>query len=669
MDIHIIDYNLSMGRLRLPLAILIYLWIGFVLAALFVTQRPMALQIIPGLLYVSRAILLVTVLLVNAASLGGWSLSRFFPFLGGEERLLLGTGLGLGFFGLLGFGLAAAGVKSPFVYLLVQTGLLIAAAGSGWLRLVRQDASAFWQALKIAPERSLAWIPWLAAAALGLATLLAFAPPAESFDALMYHLAVPASWLKDGGLEISPIIPHYWFPGLVEGVFVWGLALGSEALASLSHLAWGILTVALIWWWARKVWSNSLAWRCVAVLISMPSLPLLASWAYTDLAMAFYSVAGLYSLWLSQALDEKRAWVLSGLFCGLAMGVKYTSFILPLVVIGWLFWRTRRQVAGMFAAGVKFSVPALLVASPWYLRNWIWVGNPFYPFLFGGKNWDSFLAAHFAPTGSGIGFNILKLVFIPLNLTIGQHDANYFDGRIGPFWLILLPVSLWVLWRNRRHPLRAAIYIPAIFGAVSLAAWILGVVNTASLWQSRLLFPALLPLAPLAALAWESFDRLDTRRLRFSFIFNTLVGLTIAITLLDLSFFVLARNPLAAALGMNDRQAYFERFQPAYADALSLVRQTPANAHIYFLFEPCSYGMNRAVTPDILHLNLSHDFYLYHTPENVLHNWQTRGFTYVLYQHLGDGSLENPGEDQRLFSMLDLVAETPNTVLFQIPSP
>lgn len=658
-----------MVKSRIPLVALLIIWIGFVFTAFYVVQKPFALQVGSGLLSILRTLALTGLLLVNAAGLGGWLMRRFFPFLDSSERVFLGTGLGLGFFGVLGFALAAVGAARPVVLIIILAGLVLLALVQGWLRLFREDFLVLRQALRLPPERGLQWVPWLTGIVGFLSFMLAFAPPADSFDALLYHLAIPISWLKDGGLAGSQIIPHYWFPGLVEGVFVWGLAFGSETLAPLLHLAWGALTVGLIWLWTRKAWSNSLAWRSVAVLISMPSLPLLASWAYADLALAFYSVAVLYTLWLSRDLVEKRAWILSGIFCGLAMGVKYTSFILPLVVIAWMVWMQRSRLADTLVSGVKFAVPAILVASPWYLRNWIWVGNPFYPFVFGGKYWDSFLAMHYPQTGTGFGFNILQLILLPLNLTLGRYDANYFDGRIGPLWLILLPVSLWVLWHNRRQPVRQALYIPALFGVVSLGMWTFGVMKTSALWQSRLLFPALLPLAPLAALAWEAFARLDTRRFRFSFIFNTLAVISISASLLEFGLFVLSRNPLAAALGMIDRQSYFDRFQPPYGDALSLVSQTPADARIYFLFEPRSYGMSRSVTPDAINQNLAHDFYLYHTPENILHAWQARGYTYVIYQRVGDGLLENPEEDQRLFSILDVAAKTPNTILYRIPSP
>ncbi len=662
-------YNILVGRRRIFLIAALLGWMGLVYSAFYIVQKPLAIQVGLGLLSILRALALTALLIIEAGALGGWILRRLLPALEPGERLLLGTGLGLGAFGLLGFALAVMHVAHPLVFLAFLIILFLLAVMLGWLRSLREDFRGWWQALRTPVEKGLRWIPWAAGLGGSLSLLLAFAPPAESFDALLYHLTIPAAWLQDGGLAFSQIIPHYWFPALVEGTFVWGLAFGSETVAPLLHLTWGILTAGLVWWWARKVFNGSLAWRSLAILISMPSLLLLAAWAYTDLALSFYSLAALYAAWLAQQAGEKRGWILAGLFSGLAMGVKYTSFILPVIILAWLIISEWREFKDLWVNSFGSALAAILIASPWYVRNWIWTGNPFFPFVFGGRSWDAFLAAHYSQAGTGIGLNLPRLLLLPFNITLGQYDANYYDGRIGPLWLILLPVSIWVLWTFRKQPGRPALVIPALFGLASLGVWTIGIINTSALWQSRLLFPALLPLAPLAALSWEAIARLDTGRFRISFIFNTLAVLCIGLNLLDFSLFVLTRNPLTAALGITSQQAYFERLQPNYADALALVGDTPADSKIYFLFEPRSYGMPRQVTPDAINQNLAHDLWLYHSPENVLHQWQAQGYSYVLYQRAGDALLDDPVQDASLLSMLMVVAETPETILYKIPSP
>jgi hypothetical protein len=199
--------------------------------------------------------------------------------------------------------------------------------------------------------------------------------------------------------------------------------------------------------------------------------------------------------------------------------------------------------------------------------------------------------------------------------------------------------------------------------------WAIGVINTSSLWQSRLLIPAHLPLAPLAALVWEDFSKLDSQRLHLSFIISSLLFLTVVSTVFDFGSFVFSRNPIPYALKLQDIQIYLEKIQPSYADALSLVNQTPPAARIYFIYEPRSYGMGRQVVPDVLNTNISHDFYLYQTPENILNTWQSRGYTHLLYQINGERFFENPAGTQELFDLMELVSETHNSRLYKIPSP
>jgi hypothetical protein len=79
--------------------------------------------------------------------------------------------------------------------------------------------------------------------------------------------------------------------------------------------------------------------------------------------------------------------------------------------------------------------------------------------------------------------------------------------------------------------------------------------------------------------------------------------------------------------------------------------------------------MPRRVQPDPINDNLGHDFNLYLSPEGILRAWQAQGYTNILYQRAGESLLNQPMETDRLFSMLQVVAETPNTILFHLPEP
>jgi len=663
---------------RLLLAIGFFIWLTFVLAAFYVAQKPAFLQVAAGLGATIWTVSLALVLIFEAAGIGQWLLGKMrLPALAEAEQLLLGAGLGLGIFGLAGFGLAAAGLAKPPVLLALLVVLLGVLIWRGQGRSVVKNIRALLQTWKESTREAPLWVRGAVVLALALVFLLALAPPVEAFDALLYHLTVPAMWLKDGGLQLVNM-PHYWFPQLVEGIFAWPLALGSDRTPQLIHFAFGLLTILLLWDWSRRLWTNRTAGWTLALLLTMPCLLWLAAWAYTDLALSFFTLAVLYAVWKWKE-NGTRGWLaLGGIMAGFAMGVKYTSFLVPLAALLFILWWGRRELGATLLRCLVFGGPAVLTALPWYARNWIWTGNPFYPFVFGGPFWDSFRAQAYSGAGSGIGWNLGALLLLPLNATLGAQDANYYDGRIGPFLLILLPVGLWTLWTARRETpaRRSALILTAGFAAITALTWTYGVIRTASLWQSRLLLPGLIPFVLVLSAGIDQLGRLEIQRLKISFLLSILTGLVVFAGLLDFGLLVAYRNPLMVAVGGETRLKYMTRLQPGYAGALVLVQQAPATASIYFLYEPRSYGMPRRVQADPINDNWAHDLHLYGSVEATLAAWRDQGYTYILLSRSGADFFSKtipaqaPALDP-LTAALHLVAQSPGDEyeLYEIPVP
>jgi len=654
-------------------ALAFFIWSAIVLSAFYITQRPLFFQVIRGIGATLWAIALTVILLIDAAGLGQWILKQMRLQLTEWERLLLGTGLGFGALGLAGYGLGAAGCASPPILASVLFGILILVFISKFNRILWNDLQSLVDSFRQSRNGIPAWLVPAVLITVLLGFLFALLPPAEGFDGLFYHLAMPERLLTDGHILPYNIL-QFWFPGLIEGNFLLALGLGSERTAQLIHWSFSMLTLTLVWEWARILFGHKSAWWSLAVLISMPSLPWLSSWAYTDLALTFVGVACLYALWRWSEAYENAWLILAGLFTGMAMGIKYTSFILP-VLCGLLILLWENTVRSRITSIMRFSVPALFLALPWYLRNWLVMGNPLYPFVFGGRFWDSFRSAWYNGSGTGIGWGLRELLLLPFTITLGYRDQNFYDGRIGPLFLLLIPLAFWALWKKRtaaQSERKALLSLSAYFG-LNFILWALGVVQTAHLWQSRLLWPGLIPFAIAIGLGLSHLADLDLPRLRISFIANGMIALVIAVTLLDNSLSLIFRRPLAYALGMESRQSYYERMQPGYAAALALVDSTPADSRIYFMFEPRSYGMTRAVQPDPINDNLMHDFYLFGSAEAILSDWQAQGYTHVLinFSHV-QPSLEtaNGGFDEQfdlLLGSLEPAAEQGGYRLYTIP--
>lgn len=388
-------------------ALLFVLWLTVILTLFFVVQKPDFLNILAGLKNLLFIIFLPFWMTVLAACIGSYLLPNADP----TERLVFGSAFGLGIFGLAGFGLAGLGLAKAGILWIILLVLTVSSILTGKLKQVWRDATHAARELKTSAGGVASWIPMSVGIACLLAFILSLAPPIEDFDALFYHLTVPSWWLRDGGLSLVSI-PHYWFPQIVEGSFVWPMALGVDTATHLIHFTWFILTIFLLWHWVRQLWDNSIAWDVLLILLTMPSLLWLAAWAYTDYALTFAGLATLYSLWKWQN-TQKHGWLfVSSIMAGVAVSVKYTGFVVPLAgMLLLVFWE--QGFLQRIKKATYFSATTILVASPWYLRNWIWMKNPLYPFIFGGRFWDSFLSQAYSASGSSIGLDPLKLLILP----------------------------------------------------------------------------------------------------------------------------------------------------------------------------------------------------------------------------------------------------------------
>ena len=640
-----------MDRKKLLAALGIIAWSGFVVAAYFVVHKPFALQVAGPLLSFLWTLLLSVILLLNGVSLGLVTIRRLIPDTPSDVSLLtLACGIGLGELGLLGFILAATGASNFLILLTAQILLLAWSKWTGILAgvfsLLKSFTLQFRASLSILPL----WMRWAAIAAVILTFLMTLLPPADAFDALLYHLTVPDLWLQDGGLR-QYNIPHYWFPGLVEGMYIWGLGLGSEIVPHHIHFAYAFCTSILLWNWTRRLWDDLTAGWVLMLLISMPSLLLLASWAYTDHALIFFGVAMLYSLAYGREQTDTRWWTLSAICAGMAMGVKYTSFVMPVTAVIllaiWNFHKKRE----LFVEIIKFGSICAATALIWYVRNWIWMGNPIYPFLFGGRYWDAFRSAWFATPGTGLGWDLGALILLPLTVTLGYQDINSIDADIGPLLLLALPAALWVVFRKKSGERSQSSTLTAIsvFALLSAAFWTYGYITTRDLWQTRLLLPALvLIIIPMAA-GILSLRKLDTKALRVSFVVSILAAISIYANLFDTGLHVIARNPLAVVAGIVTKESYLEKYQPGYAYALQAVSRTNQDSKVYSLFEPRSYGMTRRIQPDPILDNFSHDLYRYGNAESIIEEWRQQGYTHVLLNRRAAGFVLESAGEQAIF--------------------
>jgi hypothetical protein len=421
------------------------------------------------------------------------------------ERFIYRAGIGFGLLSYISLGMSAMAIYRPgFVQLFV-----LATAAIGVIRYVLCFRTKEMRLTALTTiGRSLKWnesvwqVITLVAALIALIGALA---PEIEYDALWYHLWLPRLWLEQGSpvdlvSEYISLYPLTW-----ELVYGAGLVMGGPIAAKLLSFSCLPLTAMVIYQLVRRYVPQASPWLAITIWITTPTVLWEATTTYVDLALGFYVMLVVYSV-VRYAETRERPWIIiAGLSVGFALGIKHLALIILLLVsIGlalklWLSTRTLKAVVLPLTILVGIG---LLIALPWYARNWQASRNPVFPefySVFGAEppqRWDAVtehglqqFKAHF-----GRPRTFSNLVTLPWDMTI--HAARY-GGNLGPLFLMFLPALLW--FRNRTPVIPwlgwlALIYI--LFWASSLSSF-----------QMRFLVPIVPLLAILAAESLEQIRR------------------------------------------------------------------------------------------------------------------------------------------------------------------
>jgi 4-amino-4-deoxy-L-arabinose transferase-like glycosyltransferase len=337
------------------------------------------------------------------------------------------------------------------------------------------------------------------------------------------------------------------------GMSLVGSATGGAILGKIINVFFALFTALVIYAFVRRFFTSGLAGLAKAgrahkaalvgasvFLISPWVLGLAALRAYVEMGLAFYSILALYSFFhfldsgneiyakteesrrtgssptqsgphglrfeqsrhafnfpdTAHGKDKTRWLVISGIFTGIAMGYKYPAALflaLPLV-LGMFFFSLRRGAKRAVFRAVLFLAVALLIFSPWLIKNFCYTGNPTYPLLyevFGSSEWDGERDARWAKAHSPGGFglpdsrNKAKI--------LGQRIM---EGTISPALLIFIPFAFFIPQLRKR-----GLVLLGLIG-YSLVVWFCFTHRI-----ERFLFPVL-PVA--AVLSGPGYERLET---------------------------------------------------------------------------------------------------------------------------------------------------------------
>lgn len=543
------------------------------------------------------------------------------------EGLLVDTVLGAGVFSLIIFGLGILHLYNEyflfaFIFEGLVPGLAFSLAVRNWRLRKAGIVSTHSIPSSVKPERKTfaTLLTSMLLIVLAIAALVpSLAPPAMSdWDSLAYHLAVPRLYLEHGGIYNITIMSHANFPFLMEMLYIPAIGLGVPEAARTLNCHMAILLIAAIALLTKKHFSKNAAPSAALGFAGMPIVLFLATTAYIDLATALFAILSIHLL-LNYLDTSDRRWLIGCAFAaGFAASTKMTGLaVIPLIFI-WL-------VGNRFAAdrkiewksGLIFAGIALAACSPWYIKTFIYTGNPVYPFfygVFGGRGWNSELAGQYAAQQAlfGMGHDFLAFLLLPWNLAV--NSAKFYDRPglfIGPIFLVAVPVFFLAKYQSRK--IKGLLW----FFLASVGIWF------ALTHQSRYLIPAFAVLAVLASALVHEDQRLRLARIAL----NTVFVITALFGLLTLSFDI--QRSLPYVLGKMTRDEYLTRYMDTYRATQFINQNLPASARIALMGDTRGYYLEREyVWADWGHsLEFSRH---YASAEDLVKYLKSRGITHVM---------------------------------------
>lgn len=368
----------------------------------------------------------------------------------------------VGFGGLLGLAVLAYAIwvlgLVGGLYVAVGWALMGLAAAVAWRRLVELGTSlrrTFRTArFRFSPATVFLWLCLAVLTVSGIVRALA-PPNASDWDSLQYHLAFPRLYLAHHRVLELPFSSHSYFPFTTEMLYTLGLLLRGAAAAKLFHCLTALFGVALMLAWGRRLKNGLGGLAAAVVFLATPAVYCELGTGYIDLAVAAYTLAALFAFAHAGGGKPGRWEVVAGLFAGVCLGMKYTGgIVLVFLVLTALGRRFVLRGSGRRCRWGGLLAAALVVGSPWYVKNQLQTGNPVYPFayrVFGGARWDEELATLYSTEQHtyGTGRGIVDLVTVPWNLTMWpwNHDRSrglryevepVSGSTIGPLYLALL---------------------------------------------------------------------------------------------------------------------------------------------------------------------------------------------------------------------------------------
>ncbi len=487
-------------------------------------------------------------------------------------------------------------------------------------------------------------IGWICLIILFSTLVIAFAPPIK-FDTLVYHLALPREYIELGNLNYRPGNMFWGMPQIGEMLYTWAMLLaGGRAAVCLGWLI-GVITLGGLLQFAARRFNATVGWVAIAGLLSGYTLAASLSWGYIDWFTILFGLGVLILLdqWIET--EGKKELILTGVLAGFCLGSKYTAGVIVLAVVAVILWKF---FSSIFSKTVKnnnirilitivfslflFCLSVILITLPWWLKNFLGTGNPFYPFLFPSGAMDAFRLDFYQIPALD---SIWETLLLPLTATfLGVEGAAGYSASIGPL-LLGLGVFSWLPQPSQTEKQKQTTQMCLVIVLTGLLVWMVGSRFSGYLIQTRLYFAILPALAILSGLGFNGFSQLRPFGIRLQNVVGALIIMCLSYSAFEVSKNMIKTGSLEVLTNLESEEDYLSNNLGWYYPAVNEIANSQPNLNVMMLFEPRGYFCLPYCDPDEILDRWKHDLDTYEDPSKVLNAWKDQGFNHLLFNRFG----------------------------------
>jgi len=558
--------------------------------------------------------LILFILSVSVALIIGYRLLRLFNFmkvLNRIETVVFSFALGMGFISFLVFFLGLLHVlflKWVLLVLLLTTLVSLRSAYS----YLKSDLLLSYD-IKFTYSSKLRILLTVLVSLSLLMTVIGAVSPAKGNDALVYHLSDARYFAQNHLVTFIPYTSNSIWPYFMEMLFTFAMLFDNPLLAKLFHFSMALLSGLAVYSFGRRFINKEVAILAAAIFFLTPGVFTQATYAKNDITWAFYLFLSFYVILLRDSgSNERRLLIFAGVMCGIAADTKYIGLITPvtigliIIIKGFLHRENFKDLTKSF---VLFSITVVIIIFPYYIRPYLYTGNPLYPFYFkyiGETGW-------YRPSGFGMDKNLMNLIVSPWFLT--YYPGKTFGGnesQLGPFFLAFLPALLFL--RNKGKP----ILLISIFAGTFYFFWFFK-------------FPAvryILPIIPfLALLIGYVIWTMGNRSKLFGYLIKTIFsifmvlnfGLCIYYTREELAFFSKGAD-VEEYLAKQDRSSKIFQY---------INKNTPPTSKVLLVNEIRNFYLDRDHVREFYYR--IQEQYQSKKIDAIIDDLETKGITHILY--------------------------------------